>query len=54
MKGKAVFSLNEFSKISLEREKVVKFKKLFDFFSTGFYNSKKRVDPVFGKEVRET
>jgi hypothetical protein len=33
--------------------RVVKFKKLFDFFSTGFYNSKKRADSVLGKEVRE-
>ena len=45
--------MNEFFKISLEMGKVVKFKKLFDFFNTGFYNSKNRVDPVFGKEVRE-
>ncbi len=30
-------------------ERVVKFKKLFDFFSTGFYNSRERADPFFRK-----
>lgn len=45
--------MNEFFKISLEMGKVVKFKKLFDFLSTDFYNSKKRTDPVLDKEVRE-
>jgi hypothetical protein len=45
--------VNEFSKISLEMGNVVKFKKLFDFLSTGFYNSRKRTDPILEKEVRE-
>jgi len=33
-------------------ERVVKFKKLFDFFSTGFYNSRKELTHFLGKEVR--
>jgi hypothetical protein len=45
--------LNDFLKVSLQIGRVVKFKNLFDFFGTGFYNSKKRADSISKKEVRE-
>jgi hypothetical protein len=32
--------------------RVVKLKKLFDFFVTDIYNSRKRADETFKKEVR--
>jgi hypothetical protein len=52
-KRKEVFHLNDFFKVSLQIGRVVKFKKLFDFFSAGFYNLKKRADSISKKEVRE-
>ena len=45
--------MNDFFKVSLQIGRVVKFKKLFDFLSAGFYNLKKRADSISKKEVRE-
>jgi hypothetical protein len=43
-----------FFKISLKFEKVVKIKKIFDFFITDIYNllGEKRIDDALKKEVR--
>jgi hypothetical protein len=50
---KEVFHLNDFFKVSLQIGRVVKFKKLFDFFRPGIYNLRERGDQLLKKEVRK-